>query len=159
MACEIRPAKIEDKNKILSVIGSYRPKWDKENAKKYYDDFFQNNSAFSRRDKVYVCVDYEEVIGVIGYSLDYYETNNYWLGWFYIHKEYKGKGYGKKLLEYIIKKLKSKGVRKLFVNTSSNKFYRRALKMYLKYGFKKEAVIRDYYEDGENQIILSKTIA
>jgi ribosomal protein S18 acetylase RimI-like enzyme len=159
MVFKIKSAKIQDKDNILSVIGSHRFKWDKPIAKKYYDDFFQSKSAFSKRDKVYVCVDGEEVIGVIGYCLDYYETNNYWLGWFYIHKKYEGKGYGKKLLEYIIKKLQGKRVRKLFVNTSSNKFYLRALKMYLKYGFKEEAVIRDYYEDGENQIILSKTIA
>ena len=158
MTLQIRSARIEDKDNILSVIGSHRFKWDKPIAKKYYDDFFQSKSAFSKRDKVYVCVAGKEVIGVIGYCVDYYETNNYWLGWFYIHREYERKGYGKKLLDYIIKKLQVKHVRKLFVNTSSNKFYRRALKMYFKYGFKKEAVILDYYGEGEDQIVLSKKI-
>lgn len=156
---KIRPASKKDKNSILSVIGSYRRKWDKDFAERYYNDFFQKNSALSKRDRVYVYADKKEVIGVIGYSLDYYETdNNYWLSWFYIHKDYNGNGYGIKLLDYLIKRLKSKGVQKLFVNTSSNEFYLRALKIYREYGFNKEAVIRNYYENAEHQIILSKLI-
>ena len=159
MAFQIRSAKTEDKVKILSVIGSHRFKWDKPIAKKYYDDYFQSKSALSKRDKVYVCIDGEETIGVIGYCLDYYEIENYWLNWFYIHKDHEGKGCGKKLLDYVVEKLKSKDIGRVYVNTSSNKFYLRAYRMYINNGFKKEAVIRDYYGKGENQIILSKKIA
>jgi hypothetical protein len=39
----VRPAKIDDKAGILSVIGSLSFKWDKNIAKRYYDDYCSNN--------------------------------------------------------------------------------------------------------------------
>ena len=35
-----------------------------------------------------------------------------------MHKKYQGKGYAKRLLDYIARKLKRKGARKIFVDTS-----------------------------------------
>ena len=98
------------------------------------------------------------MIGVIGYFVDRYETQNYWLGWFYIHKAHQGQKYGKKLLTFVEKELKEKGIKKLFVDTSSYRTYKKALRMYLANGFRFEAVIKDYYEEEEDQIILSKSI-
>lgn len=155
MALKIRSARIEDKDAILSAIGSYPFKWDKRIAKKYFDDYFSNNFTYLKGDGVYVLDSNDKIIGVIGYSLDRYKTRNYWLGWFYVHKNYRWKGCGKKLLRYIIKKLKTKGIKKLFVDTSSNEFYSRALTMYLNNGFRIEAVIKDYYGKEEDQVILS----
>jgi GNAT superfamily N-acetyltransferase len=158
MGLEIRAAQIRDKEQILSMIGSYPFKWDKRIAKRYYDDYFKNSTCL-KGDSVYVLTDNGNIIGVIGYTLDRYETRNYWLGWFYVHSEYQGKGFAKKLLQYVIQKLKSKGVKRLFVDTSSYEVYNKALTMYLNNGFRIEAVIRDYYGRGEDQIILSKTVA
>ena len=142
---------METRRRLLSVIGS-SIEWDRPIAKRYYDDYFPNINLF-KGDKVYVLTSGTKVIGVIGYFLDRYETENYWLGWFYVHKNYQGKTHGKKLLEYIIKKLKSKGVKRLFVNTSSNKKYNKALAIYLDNGFRIEAVIQDYYEKGRPDYI------
>lgn len=158
MNFKIRPAQIEDKDKILSVIGSHPFKWDKRIAKRYYDDYFSNKNIYLKGDIVYVGTIDDKVIGVIGYSLDRYETKNYWLGWFYVHKNYKGEGYGKELLGFVVKKLKSKGVKKIFVNTSSHYFYQNALTLYIDNGFRVETVIRNYYGKNEDQIILAKKI-
>lgn len=156
---KIRPARTDDKDKILSLIGSHPSKWDKRIAKRYYDHYFSDESSkcFSG-DKVYVLTLRGEIIGVTGYSLDQYETNNYWLGWFYIHKDYQNRDLGKELLEYVASRLRRKRVKKLFVDTSSDEFYERALTIYLKNGFRIEAVIKGYYGKGEDQIILSKTL-
>lgn len=155
---KIREARIEDEDGILSVIGSYPFKWDRRIAKRYFDDFFDESISL-KGDKVFVLEADGEVIGVIGYSLDRYETNNYWLGWFYIHEDYQDKGYGKRLLNYVARTLRRKGVKKLFVETSSDELYWKALKMYHDWGFRMEAVITDYYSKGEDQIIMSKSIA
>ena len=153
----IRAAESEDKAKILSVIGSYGFKWDRNSAKVYYDDYF-SSSASLKGDTVYVAALNNKIIGVTGYSIDRYETDNYWLSWFYIHKQYSRTGYGKQLLDFIIRKLKKKRKKRLFVNTSSYPFYEGALHFYLKCGFKIEATIKDYYWNGEDQIILSKRL-
>lgn len=155
---EIRTARPEDKDEILSVIGSHHFKWDRKIAKRYYDDYFSNKTICLRGDMVYVGTIKDKIVGITGYFLDRYETKNYWLGWFYIHKNYAGKGYGKELLEFVVKKLKKKGIKKLFVNTSSHYFYKKALKLYLDNGFKVEAVIKDYYGFGDDQLILSRKI-
>lgn len=121
---EIRPAQVSDKKNILSVIGSYHFKWAKPIAKRYYDDYFSDKSALLKGDKVYVLILGKKVIGVIGYSLDRYETQNYWLGWFYVDKAHQGRKNGKELLTFVEKNLKDKGVKKLFVDTSSYKTYK-----------------------------------
>jgi len=156
-AISIRPADPKDKSRILSVIGSYRVKWDRDIAKRYYDDYFLS-SVNLKDDKIYVAVLDNKIIGVTGYSIDRYEARNYWLGWFYIHKQYSQKGYGTQLLNFIIGKLSKKRIKRLFVNTSSHPFYRAALDLYLKNGFRIDAVIKDYYWNGEDQIILSKQL-
>jgi len=153
----IRRAESKDKAKILSVIASYGFKWDRNSAKVYYDDYFSSLASL-KGDTVYVAVLNNKIIGVTGYSIDRYETDNYWLSWFYIHKQYSRTGYGKQLLDFIIRKLKKKRKKRLFVNTSSYPFYEGALHFYLKCGFKIEAVIKDYYWNGEDQIILSKRL-
>jgi GNAT superfamily N-acetyltransferase len=153
----IRPANPRDKARMLSVIGSYGNKWDRNSAKVYYDDYF-SASANLKGDSVHVAVLDKEIIGMTGYFIDRYEVGNYWLGWFYIHKKYSQKGYGTQLLNFIIAKLKKKRIKRLFVNTSSYPFYREALNFYLKNGFRIEAVIKNYYWNGEDQIILSKQL-
>jgi GNAT superfamily N-acetyltransferase len=151
----IREATYNDKIDILNVIGSHKEaKWDKPIAKKYFDDFFKYPELF-KKDKVYVIEEDGTIIGVIGYSIDKYETKNYWLGWFYIHGEYCNKGYGKKLFHFIKEKLKPMNVKKLFVDTSSDEFYKTALLSYIKFGFKLEAIIKGYYGKNEDQLILS----
>ncbi len=61
-------------------------------------------------------------------------------------------------MSFVEHKLRGKGVKKLFVNTSSHDFYRKALNLYLDNGFRIEAIIRDYYSKGEDQLILAKNI-
>lgn len=152
---EIREATKRDKDDILDVIGSHKDaKWDKPIAKKYFDDFFKYHDLFEK-DKVYVIEVDNKIIGLIGYSMDKYETKNYWLGWFYIHGEFCNKGHGNELFNFIKKELKLKNVKKLFVDTSSDNFYRTALLSYIKFGFKMETVIKDYYGKNEDQLILS----
>lgn len=158
MNFKIRDARIEDKEEILSVIGSYPFKWDKRIAKRYYDDYFDESISL-RGDKVFVLASGKKVVGVLGYSLDMYETKNYWLKWFYVHQGYQGKRFGTRLLNYVARRLRQKGVKKLFVETSSDAAYRNALLMYLDKGFRIEAAVTDYYSKGEDRIILSKTIA
>lgn len=153
--CKIRKAVIGDKNEILSLIDG----WDRKFARRYYDDYFSKTSAFLKKDRVFVLVSEGRVRGVVGYFVDRYESKNHWLGWFYVDEKFRRRGYGQKLLNHIFGELKKKRIKKLFVDTSSHKRYEPALEMYKKNGFREEARIKDYYEDGEDQIMLSKKLA
>jgi GNAT superfamily N-acetyltransferase len=153
----IRLAQKADKEDILRIIGSYPFKWDKKIAKKYYDDYFAKSSSL-KKDRVYVLVSDERVVGVIGYSCDRYETGNYWLGWFYVDRAKEGRGYGTLLLNHIESEMKKKRVRRLFVTTSSNVRYRKALTMYFNNGDRGEndsAYFIDFiYSDSKNWAVI-----
>lgn len=150
-----RKAALQDKCDILDIIESYnKTKWDKRIAKRYFDDYFRYPELFEK-DAIFVIEEDGRIIGVIGYAIDIYETENYWLGWFYVHSAYCNKGHGKNLLEFVKKELKKLNVKKLFVDTSSDEFYKKALTFYIEFGFKLEAVIKNYYGKNEDQLILS----
>lgn len=154
----IRVARPEDKEEILRVIESTQASWDKKYAKPYYDDYFAAKAEPGGNEAVYVGILGSKIIAVIGYYCDRYETKNYWLGWFYVNRKVQRGGYGKKLLDHVITELRRKRIKRLYVYTSSHESYTDALIFYLKNGFRIEATVRDYYETGEDQIVLSKLL-
>lgn len=161
MQIEMRSAKKKDIREMLEVIGSdsFMKKWDKPLAGKYYKSKFSNTCDCYDEDKVFVGIVNNKIMAVIGYCPDRFETKrSYWLGWFYVHKKYRDKKYGRTLLRKVINELKYIGARKLFVDTSSDPNYIKAVNFYLKNGFKLEAVLRDYYGKGEDQIIFGREL-
>ena len=69
-----------------------------------------------------------------------------------VHPEYRGMGYGKKLMEHIFKFMHGE----IFLQVrKSNKG---AIKFYEKMGFKKKGEIKKYYFDGEDAYIMVRKI-
>ena len=161
MVMKIRSAKKQDLNKMLNVIESYpfAKKWDKPLAEKYYKSKFNKKCNCFKEDKVFVGTVDNKIVAVVGYCPDRLETKrSYWLGWFYVHSKYRNNKYGRKLLKFVFNELKGTEAEKLFVDASSNRFYRKAVKIYLDNGFNLEATLRDYYEKGEDQIIFGREL-
>ncbi|MHC1682302.1 MAG: GNAT family N-acetyltransferase [Clostridiaceae bacterium] len=78
----------------------------------------------------------QRVIGIIGlYSLkkDYKDT--YWIGWYCVDINERGKGIGKALLEFIITMAKYREKKYLCLYTSTDKNEAKAQKIYEQYGF------------------------
>ena len=81
--------------------------------------------------------DVDEVVGVTGL----YRTNEdpeglVWLGWYCVRADQRGKGLGRKLLEWTIEKAKSEGFKILKLYTSTDPNEARAQELYEKMGFK-----------------------
>ena len=74
-----------------------------------------------------------ETVGFASYSHSN-KTGAYKIHKLYVHPMLHGHGFGKKLLERIIKDIKSKGATKLALNVNR---HNRAIHFYEKYGFKK----------------------
>jgi ribosomal protein S18 acetylase RimI-like enzyme len=155
---EIRKAKREDKKDILNLIESWKPyHWDTTPANEYFIRFFESDE-FSQ-DKFFVGLIDNKIVSVIGYCPDRLnEIGVYWLGWFYTHKDYKQRGVGKSMFNFVISELITKKAIKLFVNTSSHSFYRSAVSFYQKMGFRKVDVLNDFYEKDEDQIIMNRKL-
>jgi len=146
----LKKAISKDKDRIFKIFESQDTKWDIPYAKKYYDDYFNDANL---DDMVFVGLVENFIVAVTGYSLDPDIDDVYWLNWHYTHKDFEGKGIGGKLLEFMIETLSSKA-RKFYVNMGWRLLNLRALNLYLKKGFRIEAVLRDYYGEGEDQIML-----
>ena len=67
---------------------------------------------------------------------------------FSVAKHFQGKGFGQKLLSYIMNHLSYKGIEKLFLELRESNVP--AVNIYKKYDFKKISVRKNYYRVGDN---------
>lgn len=150
---EIREAAPGDMPAIEAVFRSHKPEYDWKFAKRYFRSYFSTPELHAR-ELVLVGISGGRVVALIGYLKDRREAPGiFWLGWYYVHNDEAGHGFGKRLLDHVVRELKTRGARKLYTDTSSWKFYDRAHHRYRELGFKEEATLRDYYEEGEHQVI------
>lgn len=75
-----------------------------------------------------------------------------------VRQDYQGKGAGAKMMSYVETKLQQEGHRVLIVETSSLPEYELTRKFYEKLHYTKEAVIRDFYKEGEHKVVFWKKL-
>ena len=75
-----------------------------------------------------------------------------------VKPEFAGKGLGKKMMEHIEDKLRSLEHRMLIIETSSLAEFEDAQKFYQNLNFEKEAVIRDFWSEGDDKIVFRKKL-
>jgi len=153
---EIREAKKQDQPEIFRLIARQR-KADASGAGRTYHRHF--NLKQRPKDRVFVARAGREIIGVSGYWYDdYAESGVYWLGWTYVDRRYQRQGIGQKLLDRVVQELKKNKARKLYVDTSNRSSYGPALRFYRANGFKREGRFKNYYQRGEDQIVMGKEL-
>lgn len=76
-----------------------------------------------------------------------------------IHKDYQGQGLGSEIMRHVENLLKNQGVRILIVETSSLPNFELTRKFYDKLGYNREAVIREFYQKGEDKIVFRKKLS
>ena len=149
---EFRSMYMSDLNSVLNIINAH----DDDDGEAAETDY-QNNGV----ENQYVLTIDDTVIGVTGYRPIEATDASYWLSWTYLTKAYQGQGFGKLMLSQLFDLLDSKGARKIFVKVSDYKddelgsIYHNAFKTYESLGFIEEVVNNDFYDDDENQHILS----
>lgn len=79
--------------------------------------------------------------------------NSYDLYWIAVHEEYRNLGLGKKLLKESETKIKALGGKKVYIETSSRDLYLSTRQFYLGYGYKIEAVLKEFYDQGDDKLI------
>ena len=76
-----------------------------------------------------------------------------------IHKKNQGNGIGRKMMTYIEGHLRSTGNRILLVETSGLPEYELTRKFYHKCNYHQEAIIRDFYQAGEDKVVFWKKLS
>lgn len=160
MSYQIRPMTERDVDAAVRIVNGHEPS-DGECAARYYAEYFGDPERVASADEEPL-VAVEEggvVVGVCGFQPDSYFTPDiYWLSWFYVDESCRGRGVGSALLQRVIESVSAFGARKLFVDTSSDPIYENAVELYERFGFQVEGVLTDYYDEGEDFLMLGKRL-
>lgn len=105
------------------------------------------------------CVSYDRAGQPIGFA--YFApaamTDRTWdLYWIVVQKQLHAKGIGSDLLQYVEEQIRQAKGRLLLIDTSSLPLYEPTRRFYQKHGYEVEAVIRDFYADGDDKVIFRK---
>lgn len=84
-------------------------------------------------------------------------TDRTWhLYWIFVSKQIQAKGIGAQLLKFAEADIIATGGRLFLIETSSTPPYQLTRNFYLKHGYELAAQIRDFYSDGDDQVIFRK---
>lgn len=150
----IRKVQINDLTGLKEVLDS-----SELFASEYLDDMISDYFNNSDSDDIwFTYIDNDRPIA-IGYCAPEKLTNGtYNLYAIAVRKELQGQGIGKKMMNFIEKLLSDSGKRILIVETSSLDQYALTREFYDKLGYRREAVIKDFWNDGEDKVIFWKKL-
>ena len=117
-------------------------------------DFFQNQDS---HDLWLTCDEGKPV--ALAYCAPEKMTEGTWnLYLIAVHPDYQRMGYGTAMLHYIEQTLTERGARLLLVETSGLDSYEDTRKFYRQCGYELEAIIREFYQAGEDKIVFRKSL-
>jgi ribosomal protein S18 acetylase RimI-like enzyme len=154
MSISIRPTQTTDCDDLKLVLDSCEL-FPSELLDEMIYDYFNNPET----EDIWFTATSEEVPVAVGYCKPEKLTEGtYNLLAIGVGKNVQGKGIAKEMMHYIEQLLKDKGARILIVETSSDDAQFPARNLYNKIGYHQEAIIRDFWNDGEDKIVFWKRI-
>lgn len=99
-----------------------------------------------------------EILGYSCYGHIACTKSSYDLYWIVTDNKYRGNGIGKKLFQETLNLVNKLGGKKIYIETSSRELYFPTIQFYLNCGCKQEALIKDFYDIGDDKIIFVKDI-
>lgn len=148
----LRPMYMSDLLSVVRIINEH----DEDDGEAAHDDY-QDDGV----ENQFVLEVDEKIVGVTGFRPVPATDETYWLSWTYLLPDYQGKGHGKAMLTELIAGLRQNNGRKIFAKVSDYqndegiKVYDNAFKTYQSLNFKEEVLNNDFYDEDENQHILS----
>ena len=105
----------EDEYPKAEIKASINEQWFNEYKSKYDNNLISTEYFIVTNEK-------QKVKGIIGiYELEGDYQDTMWIGWFCVHKKYRGRGIGVALLNYSIEVAKERGKRYFSLYTSTDK--------------------------------------
>jgi ribosomal protein S18 acetylase RimI-like enzyme len=102
--------------------------------------------------------DKNHVVGYTCFGLIPATSGSYDLYWIAIDQQLRGTGLGKDLMKRTEKIIYDLGGKRIYVETSSRHQYQPTHGFYESCGYRKEAVLKDFYMEGDSKIIYVKTL-
>jgi ribosomal protein S18 acetylase RimI-like enzyme len=99
------------------------------------------------------------VVGYIYFAEEEMVDRVWYVWWVAVDPQTQGRSVGRELLQFAEGEARRRGGRVMFVETSGLPAYERTRRFYLKNGYDREAVLRDYYRDGDDLVVFRKRLA
>jgi GNAT superfamily N-acetyltransferase len=147
---------VEPLVELTEATGFFKP-LEIETLREVFDDYFEGIAA-----EADVCATLERDGVLLGFT--YFGpapmTDGSWdLWWLVVRKNHQGRGLGRELLRYSEREVKAAGGRILWVETSSLPLYESTRQFYVRNGYEREAVLRDYYVVGDDLVTFRKVLS
>jgi len=102
--------------------------------------------------------DGKRVVGYTCFGLIPATSGSYDLYWIAIDEQLRGTGLGKDLMQRTEKIIYDLGGKRIYAETSSRHQYQSTHGFYESCGYRKEAVLKDFFMEGDSKIIYIKTL-
>jgi N-acetylglutamate synthase-like GNAT family acetyltransferase len=145
----LKPITADERKNIAIMLSDY---WKKRGMSEYDEKWaeqylIEGHKKEIKSDEFFAFYDGKGLIGVIALIADVSGVAE--IRDMVIKPEFRGSGYGKKMLEELIQLAKERKLRKLFCLTSIEGMFKSA-------GFEKEGVLKNHFAKGENLTFMSK---
>ena len=100
-----------------------------------------------------------KVVGYTCYGRIPCTLGSFDLYWIAVHKDRQGLGIGIELLVRTEELIREKDGRRVYIETSSRDLYKPTQGFYLKAGYVAEAMLKDFYTEGDSKIIYVKHLS
>lgn len=99
-----------------------------------------------------------ELIAFANYGKNEFSTHSWELYWIAVHQDHRNKKIGQALLKAIEEKVRMKGGRILWIETSGRPLYKSTEEFYKRNGYKIQASLKDFYGPGDPKQIYARTL-
>jgi len=98
------------------------------------------------------------IIGLVYFAPAAMTDRTWYLYWIFVEKTTQAKGIGSQLLAFAETEARKQGARLMLIETSGLPYYQLTRAFYLKHNYDLDAVIHDYYEDGDDMNVFRKKL-
>ncbi|KXX71105.1 GNAT family N-acetyltransferase [Flammeovirga sp. SJP92] len=154
MKYTIRLIQKEDLNDLKKVLQSIEL-FPAEMLEEMSSDYFENSNS----EEIWFTALINDIPIGIGFCAPEKFTdgtfNLYAIG---IHASHQGKGIGQEMMAFLEEYLSTNGARILIVDTSGTDAFTLTRTFYEKLGYKKEAVLKDFWAEGDDKVTYTKRL-
>jgi ribosomal protein S18 acetylase RimI-like enzyme len=154
----IRPTLPEDTRALLALAegtGVFKP-LEIQALREVLDDYHATNRGQGHRS---ITDEREGQIAGFAYYAPAAMTDRAWyLYWIAVSKDVQARGIGSTLLRHAEDDIRRHNGRILLIETSSLPHYELTRRFYLKHNYEQLAVLRDFYADGDDMVVLRKRL-
>jgi ribosomal protein S18 acetylase RimI-like enzyme len=108
--------------------------------------------------RTYVHEDEGRLLGFVYFAPAAMTDQTWYIFWIFVDKEFQAQGIGGNLLRLAEREAKGAGGRLMLIETSGLSKYARTREFYQRHGYTLDAIVHDYYEDGDDMHIFRKRL-